>query len=103
MSVSFLITKKSIIYNLDKFINGEKNILYVVGLSGSGKTTRTWNYAKDYRATLLELDNLGGFFGKYKSNTDIMHKITLDFLDDNKDLKKNNSKWEIHEFEVELS
>ena len=68
-------SKDDIELNIEKFPN-ETNILYVTGLSGSGKTTYTEEYAKKYNATDIALD-IFFWFGKH----------TRDYVID--DLKRN--------------
>lgn len=85
--VSFVLNKKNLEYNLDKYADNN-NILYITGLSGSGKTTIAKKLAKKYNATLFELDNLGGYFGEYKEDTSKIHTLTKEFLDKNVELKE---------------
>ena len=51
-----IFNKDNTLYNVDKFISGESNVLLVTGLSGSGKSTLAQKYAKDYNAEWIELD-----------------------------------------------
>ena len=43
--------------DLHKFVNNDKNILYVVGIPGSGKTTVAKRLAKKYNAIYVSLDD----------------------------------------------
>lgn len=86
--IGFIISKKNLEYNTKDFYCGKEKILYIIGLSGSGKTTLGLKKAKENNAILLELDNLGGFFGEYKNSCELMHKIVSDFLNINIELKK---------------
>ncbi len=61
--------------------------MYITGLSGSGKTTLAQELSKKYNAILFELDNLGGFFGKYKDSKELIHILTEKFLNLNLELK----------------
>lgn len=83
--VSFIFSKKSLEYNVDKY-NLNNNILYVTGLSGSGKTFLSKELSRKYNAILMELDNLGGFYGEYKFSDSIIHQLTKQFLDENSKL-----------------
>lgn len=84
---SFIFNKKNLEYNLDKY-NNNNNILYITGLSGSGKTTIAKDLAIKYNAVLFELDNLGGYFGEYKEDPSEIHILTKEFLDKNIELKE---------------
>lgn len=66
-NVSFIVNKKNLECNLGKY-NSNNNILYITGLSEVGKTTIAKDLARKYNAILFELDNLGGYFGKYKED-----------------------------------
>lgn len=43
-------------FDLDKFISKEKNILFITGYMGSGKTTLSRQYAEKYDAKCISLD-----------------------------------------------
>lgn len=77
--LGFIISKKRLEYNIDKY-KSNNNILYITGLSGSGKTTISKEFSKKYNACLFELDNLGGFYAEYKNSDSIIHELTRKFL-----------------------
>lgn len=45
-------------YNIDNWESGKSNMIWITGLSGSGKTTIAKEIAKTYKAEYVELDNL---------------------------------------------
>ena len=47
---SILFSNEDIEYNIDSFVNGKNKFLYVIGYSGSGKSTITNEYSKKYNA-----------------------------------------------------
>lgn len=58
-----IFTKKDIVLNIDDFDSGKSNILFITGLSGSGKTTMSSALCEQYAATKLSLD----YFQNYHS------------------------------------
>ena len=50
-------SKKDIEYNVDKWKNGDINILFVTGHSGSGKSVHARGLAKEYNANIFEIDH----------------------------------------------
>lgn len=58
-----IFTKKDIVMNIDDFDSGKSNILFITGLSGSGKTTMSSELCEQYAATKLSLD----YFQNYHS------------------------------------
>jgi len=86
--INFFINSKNICFNLDKIDILSNNVIFVTGLSGSGKTTFARKISKEYKATLFELDNLGGFFGEYKESEELIHSLTDKFLNINYELKE---------------
>lgn len=58
-----IFTKKDIVLNIDDFDSGKSNILFITGLSGSGKTTMSSELCEQYAATKLSLD----YFQNYHS------------------------------------
>ena len=61
-----IFSKKDIVVNIDDFDSGKSNILFITGLSGSGKTTMSSELCEQYGATKLSLD----FFQNYHSIQD---------------------------------
>lgn len=59
--ISAIFNKNNFEFNLEK-LDMKNNIIYITGLSGSGKTSTAKLLAKEYNAILFELDNLGQFF-----------------------------------------
>lgn len=55
ISESKIINSKDIYYNKDKFDNGEINLCFITGFSGSGKTTMSKNIDN---AEIIELDDI---------------------------------------------
>ena len=53
---SYIISNKTVSVDLDKFENGESNILLVAGIPAGGKTTLGKQLAKKYKCKLLETD-----------------------------------------------
>lgn len=84
--INFFINSYNKCFNLNK-VGVTSNLIYVTGLSGSGKTTLAEELSEKYNARLFELDNLGGFFGKYKESKELIHNLTEKFLNLNLELK----------------
>lgn len=61
---SYFLSDKIISIDLDKFISGEKNKLFISGLSGSGKTTICRKLAQKYNAVCVESDNCKDYISK---------------------------------------
>lgn len=57
-SENVIINKKDLYVNVDKFENGEKNVLLITGFSGSGKSTLAQSLASKYKCEHFELDCL---------------------------------------------
>lgn len=55
---SEFLEKNDIIINFDDWNKKKNNILYITGLSGSGKSTISESIAKNYNAELIHLDNI---------------------------------------------
>lgn len=85
--LNLVFNKKNLKYNIEKF-GTNNNILYITGLSGSGKTTIAKKLVQEYKAELFELDNLGGHFGEYKNEQTLIYLLTEDFLNKNLELRK---------------
>lgn len=71
---SIIFTKQDKVFNLDKFENGESNILFITGLPGSGKSTLSQQIASDYNAEVIQLDYFQSYhnlaMSKYTSRYD---------------------------------
>ena len=65
-------TQKDLYYNKDKFENGEINLCFVTGLSGSGKSTYSKNLAEKYNAEYVNLDIV--IYNKEKFTMDELKK-----------------------------
>lgn len=65
-------TQKDLYYNKDKFENGEINLCFVTGLSGSGKSTYSINLAEKYNAEYVNLDIV--IYNKEKFTMDELNK-----------------------------
>lgn len=85
--IHFFRNVKNITFYLDKIDLKDNNIIYVTGLSGSGKTTYAKELSKKYQATLFELDNLSGYFWTYKDSKELIHQLTGEFLEMHPKLK----------------
>lgn len=105
----YIINKNDIELNLDKWNKGNNNILYVTGLSGSGKTTISDEYAKKYNAVVCELDKFqhNRYLYIRKKNNDLSEgdKIMLDLFNsiyygqvDFSDYDENKFKLEIKSY-----
>ena len=55
---SITFSNNDLYYNIDKFENGNSNVLLVTGLSGSGKSTMGKQLSNKYKAEYIELDLL---------------------------------------------
>lgn len=62
----YIINEKDKHYNLDKWMHG-KNILFVTGLSGGGKSTKARQLATEFHAIYIELDQISHAFD-FKDN-----------------------------------
>ena len=67
----FIINKKDLYVDFDKFNSGESNILLITGLSGSGKSTLANNLAERYKCKNFELDYLDFYLDKDFNKEDI--------------------------------
>lgn len=85
--VNFIFNKENLNFNVEK-LNKKNNIIYITGLSGSGKTTTAKALEKNYNAIVFELDNLGQFFGEYRDSKETIHSLTNNFLNANLQLKE---------------
>lgn len=55
---NILINKKDLYYNKDKFDSGEINLCFVIGHSGSGKTSLSNKISQENKSEMYELDDL---------------------------------------------
>lgn len=53
-----ILSDKNFEYNFDKFKSGEVNLLFIAGLSGSGKSTYGSQIAQEYNCDFIEMDIL---------------------------------------------
>lgn len=61
LSESYIFSKKDEFINIDSWKPGkDTNALYITGLSGSGKTSLTYNIARHYNANVIGLDHVFG-------------------------------------------
>ena len=58
LNESVLFSSDDLYHNVDKFENGDSNVLLVTGLSGSGKSTIGKQFSNKYKAEYIELDLL---------------------------------------------
>ena len=58
LNESVLFSSDDLYHNVDKFENGDSNVLLVTGLSGSGKSTIGKQLSNKYKAEYIELDLL---------------------------------------------
>lgn len=56
----YIFSDKTISIDLDKFESGESNKLFIIGLSGGGKTTLGKHLAKKYKAKYIDTDDILG-------------------------------------------
>lgn len=88
---NYIFSKKDNVYNFDKWENGECNILFITGHSGSGKSTLAFQLAKEYGATVIQLDHIQCYekFMKCHKQSDTT-KLIKKYLKKNKDLKASD-------------
>ena len=88
---NYIFSKKDNVYNFDKWENGERNILFITGHSGSGKSTLAFQLAKEYEATVIQLDHIQCYekFMKCHKQSDTT-KLIKKYLKKNKDLKASD-------------
>ena len=56
--IKLLKNKIKHMFNLEKFENGNCNVLFITGFSGSGKTTLGEELSCKYNCSLVELDDI---------------------------------------------
>jgi shikimate kinase len=71
---AYVFSDKTISVGLDEFESGEKDKLFVVGLSGGGKTTLGLYLAKKYNAKYVDTDDIHIKFDHYKEKEYKKHK-----------------------------
>lgn len=87
----YVFSKDNLEFNIQKF-GKENNILFITGLSGSGKSTIIKKYAEKYNAENLEFDAITSTLkAKYRNKLDKINRskinpIILEYLD-NEDLE----------------
>jgi len=90
---SYLFNNKNLYINFDKFTSGESNILFITGLSGSGKSTISKSLASEYKAEVIELDifeHSNAYLDKSLAKAGEVFKIYL--LEKRKDLRDKTVK-----------
>lgn len=65
---NIIFDKKDIVFNLDKWDSGQCNIIFITGLSGSGKSTMANELAEQYDAKILRLDYFQNYYEIKNSN-----------------------------------
>lgn len=91
LEVNFFSSKTDDIYDLNIFIHNYKNILFVTGLSGSGKSTTSRNFSKKYNAIYIELDVFFNWgiddsyiiSNEYFNKNELFKKFIYKYLHDN--------------------
>lgn len=93
---NMVLNKKDLEINLDKFESGEKNILLITGLSGSGKSTTAKSLASKHNCINYELDCLEFYLRGYLSREEAIGNEDglIAFIDSkkistNKDINEN--------------
>ena len=56
--VNYIISGGNKYYNFEKFENDENGKLFIVGLSGSGKSTIGMDLARKYKSSYVKLDDI---------------------------------------------
>lgn len=76
-------------YNINKFLDGDENIILITGFSGSGKSTLAERYEYKYNAIHIDLNNLSPK-NNYIYDYPITEKneVFYDYLDENPKLKE---------------
>lgn len=77
---SVILNKNDYYFDFDKFESGESNILFVTGLSGSGKSTTGQSIASKYNAEYVELDLLDPLSGFCKTALEDMKDKDLHLI-----------------------
>lgn len=80
---------KFTLYNINKFLNGDENIILITGFSGSGKSTLAERYEYKYDAIHIDLNNLSPkntYIYDYPISEN--NEVFYDYLDKNPELKE---------------
>lgn len=91
-----VISNKDTVYNLDKFISGEVPILFISGMSGSGKSYLGKKMAEEYNAEYMEMDMMNAklkkIYGEKFSRNRNPEFYVKTYIDLFKDLVVNQNK-----------
>lgn len=90
LNENYIIDKKNAELDIDMWKkDSDHNILFITGLSGSGKSTYARQLAKEENATIIELD-IFQCYDKFKNagtrKNDISMKMVSEFLEDNPEM-----------------
>lgn len=96
LSEGIVISNKDTVYNLDKFISGEVPILFISGMSGSGKSYLGKKMAEEYNAEYIEMDMMNAklkkIYGEKFSRNRNPEFYVKTYIDLFKDLVVNQNK-----------
>lgn len=91
-----VVSNKDTVYNLDKFISGEVPILFISGMSGSGKSFLGKKMASEYNAEYIEMDMMNAelkkIYGESFSRNKNPEFYVKTYIDLFKDLVVNKNK-----------
>jgi len=86
--VNYIVSGKHKIYNFEDWKNDKQPVLYIVGLSGSGKSTIGRQLAEKYKAEYISLDRIANEYSnkleekyKKKSYTSKINKMVYEYMD----------------------
>lgn len=101
---NFIITKKDYKQNLENWTIDKNNILFITGLSGSGKSTTSKSFAKKYDAIHIELDLFEHIkFIINSNNLSEGEKIIVEYFHNNKNLYSKIQNIDDHNFNYEFN
>ena len=102
LSESFIFSKNNLYINIDKFESGKTNVLFITGLSGSGKSTISNSLAAKYNAEIIELD-LFEHCGMFSNVSQLQEagEVFYEYLSSNKSLWERLKKKEVRGKELE--
>lgn len=87
LNENIIFDKRDQVFNLDKFENGESNIIFIIGLPGAGKTTLSETISEQYNAEIFHLDYFQSYhnlsIGKYKNSNDVSWNILKKYMKQN--------------------